>query len=142
MKIFNDSSSQVRKSQGGEGKKASRKQNRRGDTVEQPHVSDRDIREKLASHVETSNTAKMQMKKNTQKFGEGFLNEEKIPNPIVKEEFHSEEVSIETPIKSDIATNDPRSSDTQEKLKSVLSKGAFSFNPKERDALDRILNAE
>ena len=142
MKIFNDSSSQVRHSRGSEEKKLSRKANRRGDPVEQPHVPDRDIREKLASHVESSNTAKKQMKKNTQKFGEGFMNEDKIPTTIVKEEFHSEEVKIESPVSSDIATNDPKSSDTQEKLKSVLSKGAFNFNPKERDALDRILNAE
>jgi hypothetical protein len=70
------------------------------------------------------------------------MNEDKIPPVIVKEEFHSEEVSVETPVKSDIATNNPKSPETQEKLKSVLSKGAFSFNPKERDALDRILNAE
>jgi hypothetical protein len=142
MKIFNDSSSNLRQSQSSEAKKQSRRSGRRGDPVEKPHVSDRDIREKLATHVESSTTAKLQMKKNTQKLGDGFMNEDKIPPVIVKEEFHSEEVSVETPVKSDIATNNPKSPETQEKLKSVLSKGAFSFNPKERDALDRILNAE
>ena len=142
MKIFNDSSSNLRQSQSSEAKKQSRKSGRRGDPVEKPHVSDRDIREKLATHVESSTTAKLKMKKNTQKLGEGFMNENKIPPAIVKEELQSKELSDETSVLSDIATNNPKSLETQEKLKSVLSKGAFSFNPKERDTLDKILNAE
>jgi hypothetical protein len=42
-------------------------------------------------------------------------------------------------LKSDIAANDPKDTNTQEKLKSVLSKGAFNFNPREREALEKIL---
>ena len=40
----------------------------------------------------------------------------------------------------DIKNNDPSSVVTQEKLKTVLSTGAFQFNPKERAALKDILS--
>lgn len=39
----------------------------------------------------------------------------------------------------DIKNNDPNSKVTQEKLKKILSTGAFQFNPKEREALKDIL---
>ena len=42
-------------------------------------------------------------------------------------------------INSDIAANDPKAPETQEKLKQVLSNGAFTFNEKERSVLDKIL---
>jgi hypothetical protein len=41
---------------------------------------------------------------------------------------------------SDVKLNDPNDPTTQEKLKSILSKGAFNFNPREREALDKILS--
>lgn len=40
---------------------------------------------------------------------------------------------------SDVGLNDPNDPATVGKLKSVLTKGAFNFNPKEREALERIL---
>jgi ribosomal protein S24E len=142
MKIFNDSSSQISQSPKGDSKKLSRRSNRRTDLHDKPSVSDSEIRDKLAAHVETSNTAKMQMKKNNQKFGDSFLNESKIPAKIVRREAIAEEAPAESSPSSDIALNDPKSPETQEKLKSVLSKGAFNFNSKEREALDKILNAD
>lgn len=39
----------------------------------------------------------------------------------------------------DVKKNDPNAPETREKLKKILSTGAFSFNPKERDALSKIL---
>lgn len=86
-----------------------------------PHLSKSEIREKLAAHVETSDSAKELAMKNSQRLGEGFLN------------------SGSDEIKSDIAKNDPHDTNTQEKLKSVLSKGAFNFSPQERENLERIL---
>ncbi len=41
---------------------------------------------------------------------------------------------------SDIATNDPNSPETQEKLKDILKTGAFKFSEKERKVLSGILN--
>lgn len=86
-------------------------------------VSDRDIREKLASHVETSNTAKSQvLQKNSKALGAGFMNEK---------DSHL--------LLSDVKLNDPTDSNTQEKLKTVLRNGAFSFNPREKETLEKIL---
>ena len=143
MKIFNDSSREVRQSPKSDSKKLSRRSNHRTDLKDKPRVSDGEIREKLASHVESSSTAKMNMKKNTQKLGEGFLNENSIPTKIERTQLASEEEGkVESSPSGDIALNDPKSPETQEKLKSVLSKGAFNFNPKEREALEKILNSD
>jgi hypothetical protein len=104
------------------------------------------IKEKLAAHVETSDAAKNMAIKNTKKLGENFLSD--AINPIVKTvsvDAPSIEEEIKTPntkdltIKSDIANNDPKDTNTQEKLKSALTRGAFNFNPKEREALEKIL---
>ena len=104
------------------------------------------IREKLASHVETSDAAKGMAISKTKKFGENFMSE--TIKPIVDAANVPAEVAdgdIKTPntkdltIKSDIAFNDPKDTNTQEKLKSALSRGAFNFNPKERAALEKIL---
>lgn len=40
---------------------------------------------------------------------------------------------------SDVGLNDPNDPETVGKLKSVLSKGAFNFNDREREALEKIL---
>jgi multidrug efflux pump subunit AcrB len=42
-------------------------------------------------------------------------------------------------IQSDIATNDPKSPQTQKKLKAVLADGTFSFSAKEKEVLSSIL---
>lgn len=109
------------------------------------------IKEKLAAHVETSDTAKNMAVKKTQRLGENFMSDSikpivdvvKVEAPKISEAAVEEE--IKTPntkdltIKSDIALNDPRDTNTQEKLKSALTRGAFNFNPKEREALEKIL---
>ena len=119
---------------------------------ERKNFSDGEIREKLASSVELSNTAKQQVvQKNNQQLGSGFMNAEKPPVMIAKPvEAKAEAATEETDksddpnfkdhlVKSDVGTNSPSDPATSEKLKTVLSKGAFNFSPKEREALDRIL---
>ena len=111
------------------------------------------IKDKLAAHVETSDVAKNMAIKNTKKLGENFMSEAIKPlvdtvsvdaPKLAKGEAETEE-EIKTPntknltIKSDIAQNDPKDTNTQEKLKTALTRGAFNFNPKEREALEKIL---
>jgi hypothetical protein len=129
---------------------------------EKQPVSEQEIREKLASHVETSNTAKSKvLQQNSKQLGSGFMNESKpapvavgAPGepvmPIVEAENgeKAEPVEVKDSVKeshllmSDVKLNDPKDPNTQEKLKSVLSMGAFNFNPREREALDKILNSD
>ncbi len=54
-----------------------------------------------------------------------------------EQEKKVEEQEVKVP--SDIGLNDPNDPATVGKLKDVLSKGAFNFNPKERETLERIL---
>jgi len=121
---------------------------------EKPNISADEIRQKLASNVEMSNTAKkIQKEKNAQKLGEGFLNGElpakKIEAPAMAKEVEKPESKVEESadpnfkdhiVKSDVGINDPKDSTTTEKLKTVISKGAFNFNSREREILDKILN--
>lgn len=107
------------------------------------------IKEKLAAHVETSDAAKNMAIKNTKKLGENFMSDNIKPVvdvvSVEAPKLGAVEEEIKTPntkdltIKSDIALNDPKDTNTQEKLKTALAKGAFNFNPKERDALEKIL---
>lgn len=84
-------------------------------------ISDSDIREKLAANTEISSAAKLKSIKSTQKLGEGFM----------KSDDHL--------LKSDVQLNNPEDPVTSEKLKSVLTTGAFNFSSKERDVLAKIL---
>jgi|GEM_PF-3317709 len=52
----------------------------------------------------------------------------------------SKEIPTERP--SDVGLNDPNDPATRGKLKDLLGRGAISFNPRERDVLDRILAEE
>ena len=116
---------------------------------EKKMISEQEIREKLATHVETSNTAKaVVVQKNSQKFGEGFMNENMVKPPVVapaaiegeqEEKEESESVKDSHLLMSDVKLNDPKDPTTQEKLRSVLTKGAFSFNPREKETLEKIL---
>jgi hypothetical protein len=125
-------------------KKGSSVSAKNGNLPLKKQISPDEIREKLAARVETSDAAKiLTIKNNSTKHGAGFLSEEFTPAPVI--------APVETPksddspntadfvLKSDIANNDPKNTNTQEKLKSVISKGGFNFNPKEREALERIL---
>lgn len=115
-------------------------------------MSASEIKEKLAAHVDTSDVAKNMAIKNSKKLGANFMSEEIKPvvDPAAvaaaKEAKDAKaEEEIKTPntkdltIKSDIALNDPKDTNTQEKLKTALTRGAFNFNPKEREALEKIL---
>lgn len=114
------------------------------------NLSPDEIKEKLASHVETSGKSLQKAKNATARLGEGFMNDaivrppEIVPldsKPAAAETIEeTAEVKKDLLLKSDIAANDPRDTNTQEKLKTVLSKGAFSFNPKEKEILEKILS--
>ena len=146
MKIFRNESvvSSAPQREGKEGKISRKK----AVPPKKKDISDREIREKLAGHVETSNTSKGQAIKNSSKmFGAGFMNENQRPSQVDLVDVQKPEIEISEEktekkdhlLKSDIALNDPKDSNTQEKLKTVLSRGAFNFNPKERETLERIL---
>jgi hypothetical protein len=107
--------------------------------IEKAPIGEKEIREKLAAHVETSNTAKSQLikKNNSQALGSGFMNGEVKPKIVAEAPVDS--VKESHLLMSDVQLNDPTDTNTQEKLKSVLRNGAFSFNPKEKDTLEKIL---
>lgn len=146
MKIFSPPESNTkttRKTKSSDGpKKISKK--KIGPSEKAP-IGDREIREKLAAHVQTSNTAKSQvLKNNSQALGSGFMNSDIRPKKIVAEEVPVENTPVDSVKKShllmsDVQLNDPNDSNTQEKLKSILRNGAFNFNPKEKDTLEKIL---
>lgn len=144
MKIF--SSPERSSTKTSEGPKKTGKNKTKHQPAAKTPVSDREIREKLASHVETSNGAKSQLlKKNNQSLGAGFMNPDVkrpiIPAEVVPGEVETKNKSLKEShlLLSDVQLNDPSDTNTQEKLKSVLRSGAFNFNPKEKDTLERIL---
>lgn len=157
MKIFpKDSSSNSAPAARTSSSKADGPSRKKAVAPPKKELSPSEIKEKLAAHVETSDAAKnMAAAKNSKKLGENFMSdnikpiveEVKVETPKLEKAEKAEKVEeeIKTPntpnltIKSDIALNDPRDTNTQEKLKTVLTKGAFAFNPKERDALEKIL---
>lgn len=135
MKIFSHSESSAPSSK-------SIRRAKRSSLSDKPEVPEMEIRQKLAANVETSNSAKKQtLLKNSQRLGAGFMNEELSP-AVIQSPKNDEDIIEQKDImlKSDIHLNDPRSPETQEKLKTVLSTGAFNFNAKEREALDKILS--
>lgn len=154
MKIFSPPESSAIKAEPKDvaGAKKLGKSNRRPkptiDTIDKKEISETAIREKLASHVETSNTAKSQvLQKNSQALGSGYMNADALPVKldakvdVEAEGTEKEKSSLKEShlLLSDVKLNDPNDSNTQEKLKSVLKMGAFNFNPKEKDALEKIL---
>jgi hypothetical protein len=116
---------------------------------EKKNISADEIKEKLAANVELSNTGKQKIiEKNKQKLGSGFMSDQ---IPLKKAETVPAEVEVTSEentdpnfkdhlVKSDVGLNSPTDVTTTEKLKSVLSKGAFNFNSKEREALEKILS--
>ena len=157
MKIFSPTESNSPK-EGVKSKKSSKSgsvaSQKRPASPEKQNVSDNEIREKLASHSEISNSAKSQMmQKNSKALGAGFMNEDIKPvfiQPSESKDSKDLEESEESGKKadslkdshlllSDVKLNDPTDSNTQEKLKTVLKMGAFNFNPKEKEALEKIL---
>lgn len=143
MKIFSPPESNAPKE--GAAVKKSGKGRKHAAVPERPEVNDREIREKLASHVETSNTAKSQVvQKNSQALGAGFMSD-KAPAPMAvaaDKEDDKKEGSLKEShlLLSDVKLNDPNDSNTQEKLKTVLRNGAFNFNPREKETLEKILS--
>lgn len=82
-------------------------------------LSDSDIREKLAAHVQLSNPTR----------------------PPVPLEGKTDSIEDNSLVNSDVKSNNPSSPETREKLKTVLMGNAFNFNPQERENLERILKA-
>jgi hypothetical protein len=151
MKIFSPPESNAPKE--GAAVKKNGKGRKHAPVPEKQEVSDREIREKLASHVETSNTAKSQvLQKNSKALGAGFMNEDFKAKPVVAEvavagdaaavgedEKKADSVKDSHLLLSDVKLNDPTDPNTQEKLKSVLRNGAFSFSSREKETLEKIL---
>jgi hypothetical protein len=129
-------------------KKTGPKGKKRSVTTEKKPITENEVREKLAAHVETSNTAKSKViKQNSAQLGSGFMNES-INTKKITTEISAESEEKPAPmdsvkeshlLMSDVKLNDPNDSNTQEKLRTVLSKGAFNFNPRERETLEKIL---
>ena len=71
-----------------------------------------------------------------EKFGK--IPKKKAPKKPVEDQVDVN--SKDMMLKSDIANNNPDASETREKLRQILKTGAFEFNSKERNALDKILN--
>jgi len=129
--------------------------------IKQPSLSASEIRQKVEAH-QTGRGQKKLMINEANKQTSEFMKEkpieipktsiipEKVLNPpeqkqvaaIVKEEpavGEHVEPSEGHVLASDVDKNDPNSPETTEKLKSILSTGAFAFNDKEREALSKIL---
>lgn len=111
----------------------------------------------ISSKAKSKYKAKFKSTQTSQYMNGGILNQKRFPpkevqnQPIVKPQPQPEEV-VETveeeydspntedyTIESDVQTNDPNSAETKEKLKGILSSGAFGFNPKEKEVLSKIL---
>lgn len=111
--------------------------------VKKEKISESEIREKLAFHVEASNAAKSQMiKNNSKEFGAGFMKQSTVseaPENLTTGRAETPSMKESHLLMSDVKLNDPSDSNTQEKLKSVLRSGAFNFNAKEKEALGKIL---
>lgn len=96
------------------------------DLPKKKSMSDSSIREKLEEHTKVGRSAEKAKIESSAKLGEGFLNDKtKLPENSL--------------VKSDVGSNLASDSNTSEKLKTVLVSGAFGFNPKERENLERIL---
>jgi hypothetical protein len=107
---------------------------------EKKAISNQEIKEKLANHVQTSNSAKsLSIQKSSKPLGSGFMNEEVKPKFLEKEPELVDSVKDSHLLLSDVKLNDPKDSNTQEKLKTVLKNGAFNFNPREKETLEKIL---
>ena len=107
-------------------------------------LSGAEIKEKLAAHVGISDAAKNMAVMKTKKMGEAFMNAE-LPPLKPNDGLDKVEEDVKTPntkdltIKSDVELNNPTDTNTHEKLKSVMMKGAFNFSAKEKEALEKIL---
>lgn len=91
------------------------------------HLSASEIRSKVSEHFAPKPT--QEDKVEVSKLA-------KAKNAPAKE-VEEEKEAPEKP--SDVGLNNPNDPATVGKLKSVLTKGAFNFNPKEREALEKIL---
>lgn len=134
MKIFDKSINQFEKNSASTevAFKKSGKTKKNSGTNKPAKLSAEEVREKIGAHLELSRTSKEKaMLKNQEKLGAGFLNSDK--------EVNSDPNFPDKIMRSDVGLNNPDDSNTKEKLKSALSMGAFNFNPKEREVLDRIL---
>lgn len=92
------------------------------------HLSAGEIRSKVQEHF--SPKPKEEDKVEVSKLA-------KAKSAPVKEVVEEDKEAPSTP--SDVGLNNPDDPATVGKLKSVLTKGAFNFNPKEREALEKIL---
>ena len=109
--------------------------------------SAREIRNKIEQHKEQKE------QKNIKKLEEAEVKKDKLVTAmpddvdikhkslIVKPEVE-EKKEPSMLLKSDVDKNDPNDTNVQEKLKTILKTGEFSFSQKEKDALSQILNKD
>ncbi len=146
-------------------KKGKGKRSRKSKKVELPakeRLSSSEIRDKVSKHFGAKKSNSFSKVSNKgQALGAGYMNGDfadgKKPvlrpkqAPVAGPEDtkdaqgesnnESKEVESSEPGRpSDVGSNNPADAMTQEKLKSALSTGAFSFNPKEQEVLASILN--
>lgn len=110
--------------------KKSNKEKVTDDLPKKKSISDSKIRKKLEEHTQVGRGVEKAKLENSAKLGEGFLKDKSDEKPNI------EGNSL---VKSDVGSNKASDSNTSEKLKTILSSGAFGFNPKERENLERIL---
>lgn len=118
-------------------KKSSKKE------VEQRPVRMQLSASEIRAKVEENSKPKVEKveKPKGQKLGDGFLNESvKVDRAAMKALAQARaEAPKDHTLPSDIDKNEPDNPVTTEKLKTILGSGGFSFNPKEREVLSKIL---
>ncbi len=123
FKTFEAQTNAMEKSQHERARGSERKKTR----APKPQVSAAEIREKVQEHfkpkveVDRADLSKIAQAK----------------NQVSKPAQDKPEPELTRP--SDVGLNDPQDPATIGKLKDILSKGAFNFNPREREALEKIL---
>lgn len=155
MRVFKSSAS-IQISQNSSKKKGQGAQPRRLSPAEVQARFEELKMKKHGSEALAKQRAKFKRSQTSQFMGGGILNRKRFPQAEVQqvakppeaqpiEQTQAEGPAYDSPntddytIQSDIANNDPNSDVTREKLKGILSAGGFSFNPKERDVLSKIL---
>lgn len=114
---------------------------------EKPVVSAEEIRAKMKAQNEpAAKTQLSSVKSKSPSFAMSDDIEEierrsaEAKKALAEKKQMEEAQELESPVSSDVGKNSPNDPATLGKLKDVLSKGAFKFSEKEREALSKILN--
>jgi hypothetical protein len=96
----------------------------------QEHISEKELRQKIASKAIESGGPFIRPKSN------------RPPFPLADAPDDQKEMALKNPDKvlTDVGLNNPNDPTTTEKLKSVLGSGTFPFNSNERNVLEKIIS--